>query len=199
LLDGEGLDTRAGETGNGGVAARVIAAGPNAFVYFTDTADPLLADEIERRYPQLLSRLSAHTGVGFLLVRSASGPVCWWRGRPVPPDGSDGGGPFAARPDRAVVLDGLRDLMAMPSAGDIVLYGTGAPGGDVSFIAERGAHAGPSELELQTFILHPASVSLPADPITHPVQLYPHFAAYADPLTPAPDSARKPVPLAADS
>jgi hypothetical protein len=89
-------------------------------------------------------------------------------------------GPFAARPDREVVLAGLRDLMAMPSAGDVVMYGIGAPGGDVSFIDERGAHAGPSEAEMHTFVLHPTSVSLPPEPITHPVQLYPHFAAYAD-------------------
>jgi hypothetical protein len=68
--------------------------------------------------------------------------------------------------------------MAMPSAGDIVLYGTGAPGGDVSFIDELGAHAGPSEDELHTFILHPPSVRLPAGPLTHPVELYPHFRAY---------------------
>jgi hypothetical protein len=79
-----------------------------------------------------------------------------------------------------VVVTGLRDLMAMPSAGDIVLYGTGARGGDVSFIDELGAHAGPSEEELHTFILHPRSVRLPAGPLTHPVELYPHFRAYRD-------------------
>ena len=51
--------------------------------------------------------------------------------------------------------------------------------GDVSFIDERGAHAGPSEAELQTFIiLHPPSVRVPATPLTHPVQLYPHFMSY---------------------
>jgi hypothetical protein len=47
----------------------------------------------------------------------------------------------------------------------------------VSFIDERGAHAGPSASEMQTFILCPASVTLPA-PLNHPVQLYAHFAAY---------------------
>ena len=77
------------------------------------------------------------------------------------------------------MLKGLRDLMAMPSAGDLVLYGIGAPHSNVSFIDERGAHAGPSETEMQTFILHPATVTLPA-PLTHPVQLYPHFVAYGD-------------------
>lgn len=77
-------------------------------------------------------------------------------------------------------MGGLRELMDMPSTGDLVLYGIGAPVGDVSFLDERGAHAGPSEAELHTFIFHPPSVALPALPLTHPVQLYPHFAAYGD-------------------
>jgi hypothetical protein len=95
--------------------------------------------------------------------------------------------PFAGRTDRGVVLADLRALMSMPSAGDIVLYGIGAPGGDVSFVDERGAHAGPSEAELQTFILHPPSVRLPDEPLTHPVQLYSHFLAYQDATAPSVD------------
>jgi len=50
----------------------------------------------------------------------------------------------------------------------------------VSFIDELGAHAGPSEEELHTFILHPPSAPLPAGPLSHPVDLYPHFRAYHD-------------------
>jgi hypothetical protein len=101
--------------------------------------------------------------------------------------------PFARRADRAVAVAGLRDLVAMPSAGDIVLYGTGAPGGDVSFIDELGAHAGPSEEELHTFILHPPSVALPAGPLTHPVELYPHFRAYRDAEAGEPVATRRPA------
>jgi len=65
----------------------------------------------------------------------------------------------------------------MPSAGDLVIYGNNAPEGDISFIPELGAHSGPSADEMQTFILVPAGVRLPG-PITHPIQLYPHFARY---------------------
>ena len=164
-------------------ALRVIAAGPNAFVYFTDQEEPLSASEIESRHPGALEWLSRHPGIGLVLARGAEGPVCWYRGHRVPltrrPDPAVRD-PFAGRADREVVVAGLRDLMAMPSAGDIVLYGTGAPGGDVSYIDERGAHAGPSEAELHTFILHPPSVPLPETPLTHPVQLYPHFMTYQE-------------------
>jgi hypothetical protein len=66
----------------------------------------------------------------------------------------------------------------MPSAGDLVIYGLEASQGHVSFIRETGAHAGPSADEMQTFIITPPGVSLPA--ITHPVQLYPYFDRYQD-------------------
>jgi hypothetical protein len=179
-----------------GDTVKVIAAGPNAFVYFTDRREPLSAAEIESRHPHALARLSRHAGIGLVLARGAGGPLCWYRGHRVAlglrpdPAARD---PFARRPDRAVVVAGLHDLMAMPSAGDIVLYGTGAPGGDVSFIDELGAHAGPSEEELHTFILHPPSVRLPAGPLTHPVELYPHFRAYRETGTADPVAEKSPA------
>ncbi|HLF50178.1 MAG TPA: alkaline phosphatase family protein [Methylomirabilota bacterium] len=160
---------------------RVVVAGPNAFVYFTRSPAPLDAERIEQRYPGAAAALSRHPGIGFILARSSTGPVCWYRGRQVALAPGSLDTPFDNRPDREVVLTGLRELMAMPSAGDLVLYGIGAPGGDVSFLPEVGAHAGPSEAELHTFLLYPPDVELPGAPLTHPIQLYPHFAAYAEP------------------
>jgi hypothetical protein len=81
------------------------------------------------------------------------------------------------RDDAAVVIQGIADLMGMHSAGDLVIYGTDAPQGHVSFIAEVGSHAGPSLSEMHTFIVRPARVTLPL-PITHPTQLYEHFISY---------------------
>ena len=75
------------------------------------------------------------------------------------------------------MVQGIADLMRMPSAGDMVIYGTEAPEGNVSFIPELGSHAGPSSAEMHTFIIRPATVSLP--PITHPIQLYAHFIDYS--------------------
>ena len=81
----------------------------------------------------------------------------------------------------------------MPSAGDLVIYGIGAAEGHVSFIAEMGAHAGPSPEELHTFIIHSANITLPA-PIVHPVQLYDHFIRYQEALghdSPSPGTKRR--------
>ena len=71
----------------------------------------------------------------------------------------------------------VADLMAMPSAGDLVIYGIDAGPGHVSYITEAGAHAGPSPEELHAFVVAPPTVRLP-EPLNHPIQLYPHFVHY---------------------
>lgn len=157
---------------------RVISAGPNAFVYFLDSPEPLTLEEIEKRFPALASGISAARGIGIVLVRSRSGPLCFWQGRRYALDELQAG-PFAGRADLERVVEGIRDLMAMRSAGDLVIYGTAAPGGDVSFIPEVGAHAGPSPDEMQTFIIYPRAAAVPS-PITHPTQLYPYFIRYQE-------------------
>jgi Type I phosphodiesterase / nucleotide pyrophosphatase len=154
---------------------RVVSAGPNAFVYFLDTPEPVLLEAIEARRPGLMAALSKSPGVGFVLARSAAGPVCFWRGESHPLDGD--GGPFAAREDREIVTQGLAALMAMPSAGDLVVYGIGAPEGHVSYIDEIGGHAGPSAEELHTFLVAPIDAGLPTR-IDHPRQLYDVFIRY---------------------
>lgn len=157
---------------------RVISAGPNAFLYVLDVKTPLDFDAVEQRFPGLAEQLSLSPGVGFVLARSAGGPLCFRQGKRHQLRESEPG-PFAQRADAALVVQGIADLMGMPSAGDLVIYGIDAPEGHVSFIPEVGAHAGPSPDELHTVILHPAQVTLPA-PIIHPVQLYEHFIRYQE-------------------
>jgi len=155
---------------------RVVSAGPNAFVYFVDTPEPLLLETIEARWPGLAAALSKSPGVGVVLARAADGPVCVWRGQSHRLEDSDGG-PFAEREDRAIVTRDLTALMAMPSAGDLVVYGIDAPDGHVSYLDEVGAHAGASPEELHTFVVAPEGTRLPAR-IDHPIQLYDVFIRY---------------------
>jgi type I phosphodiesterase/nucleotide pyrophosphatase len=157
---------------------RIIAAGPNAFVYFIDTPEPLTIQQIEDRWPGLGEQLSRCAGIGYVLARDNDGPVCFWRGKRYRLGASDPG-PFATRDDAAAVVAGIHDLMAMPSAGDLVLYGIDAAEGNVSFIAEIGAHAGPSHDELHTFVIAATHAPLP-ETIEHPIQLYPYFMAYRE-------------------
>jgi hypothetical protein len=154
---------------------RVICAGPNAFIYFVDDDAPLPIERIEERWPGLADELSRHPGVGYVFARGGDGPVCFWRGKRYRL-GADPS-PFAGRADARLVVSSIVDLMTMPSAGDLVVYGIDASAGHVSYIAEAGAHAGPSPEELHTFVIAPPAARLP-EPLNHPVQLYPHFARY---------------------
>jgi hypothetical protein len=158
---------------------RVISAGPNAFLYVLDATAPLDSEALEHRFPGLAEQLSQSPGVGFVLARSKRGPLCFRQGRRYRLCEAEAG-PFAGRADASLVVRGIADLMGMPSAGDLVIYGIDAPEGHVSFIREVGAHAGPSPDELHTFIVRPAQVTLPT-PISHPVQLYEHFIRYQEP------------------
>jgi hypothetical protein len=155
---------------------RVVSAGPNAFVYFVDTPEPVLLEAIEGRWPGLAAALSKSPGVGVVLARTANGPVCVWRGQ-VHPLADPACGPFAERADRDIVTRDLAGLMAMRSAGDLVVYGIDSPEGHVSYIDEVGAHAGPSPDELHTFIVAPEDARLPPE-IDHPLQLYDAFIRY---------------------
>jgi hypothetical protein len=155
---------------------RVVSAGPNAFVYFVDTPEPVLLETIDARWPGLATALSKSAGVGVVLARAADGPACLWRGqRHRLADLEDG--PFAKREDREILARDLSALMAMPSAGDLVVYGTDAPEGHVSYIDEVGAHAGASPEELHTFVVARSAAPLPPR-IDHPLQLYDVFLRY---------------------
>jgi hypothetical protein len=158
---------------------RVISAGPNAFLYVLNTKEAFDLDALEERFPELGEKLSQSPGIGFVLARSKHVPICFSRGKRYIFSESVVG-PFEGRDDAALVVQGIADLMRMPSAGDYVIYGTGAAEGHVSFIPEKGSHAGPSPEEMHTFIVHHEKGTLPS-PINHPVQLYDYFIRYQEP------------------
>ena len=152
-------------------------------MYFVDTSEPVFLETIDARWPGLAAALSKSAGVGVVLARAAAGPVCFWRGqRHRLADLEDG--PFAEREDRLIVARDLAALMAMPSAGDLVVYGIDAPEGHVSYIDEVGCHAGASPEELRTFVLARSDASLPRE-IDHPIQLYDVFVRYQLAVPPA--------------
>jgi hypothetical protein len=99
----------------------------------------------------------------------------------IPPPPGPTGCPSFDRPDRALVVQGLEELLAMPSAGDIILFGQYAPSGCVSFLGERGSHAGPSERELEGFVVAPPRVGFDFESVSGPRDLYPLFAGYQEP------------------
>jgi len=161
----------------------LIPAGPNINLYLTDVPGHARLEEIDARYPGAVERLSQHPGIGFALARDAQGPLCYYRGvvLRIPPPPGPAGCPLFDRPDRDLVVQGLEELLAMPSAGDVILFGQYAPAGCVSFLGERGSHAGPSEEELYGFVLAPPRVRFDFESVSGPRDLYPLFTGYQEP------------------
>lgn len=160
----------------------IVPAGPNVNIYLTHTTARVLAEEIDARYPGVLDRLSRHPAIGFVLAQDARGPLCYYRGDVlrIPPPSGPTGCPVFDRPDRDVVVRGLQDLLAMPSSGDVILYGHYTAEGCVNFLDERGSHAGPSESELYAFVAAPPRVAFDFRAVMRARDLHPLFARYHD-------------------
>jgi hypothetical protein len=174
-----------------------VPAGPNVNIYLTQRPAHVSEDELHALYPGALERLSAHPAIGLVLARGRGGLVCYYRGLPhrTPLPAGPTGCPLFDRSDRELVLRSLTDLLAMPSSGDVVVYGHYTEKGCVSFLGERGSHAGPSEEEMYGFILAPPTLAFDFSRISGPRDLYPLFAQYhADGLAP---SGQRPEPVAA--
>jgi hypothetical protein len=160
----------------------VIPAGPNLNIYLTDVPGHASVETIEARFPGALDGLSRQPGIGVLLARGARGSVCYHRGAVfrIPPPPGPTGCPLFDRPDRGLVVQGLEALLAMPSAGDVVVFGHYTEHGCVSFLNEVGSHAGPSEAELYGFMLAPPEVTFDFEAVSGPTELYPLFVSYQD-------------------
>jgi hypothetical protein len=159
----------------------VVPAGPNINVYWTDVPEQLPEPEIETRHPGALARLSRHPAIGLVLTRGPRGLVCHYRGRAwrAPLPAGPTGCPVFDRPDRALVVGELETLLAMRSGGDVMIFGHESPHGCVSYLGERGSHAGPSADELYGILLAPAHLDVDWAGLAGPGDLHRVFARYA--------------------
>jgi hypothetical protein len=144
---------------------QVVTGGTIAHVYLDGRRAPLLLDEIERRWPELVRALIACRSVGMLLARGRAGPVIFFRGRRYPL--ADRGALEQLAPFRALgwplAAHHLGQAVASPRSGDLILYGAFAEAGNVAFDFELGSHGGLHPDELDCFLLRPPGLALPLD------------------------------------
>lgn len=151
----------------------VADAGDVAHVYFTDRERPMGFEELSRRWPAQVKAAIDCPASGIVAVRGGRAGFAFHRGvrHDLAEEGALGGVlPYDAGRLRAY----LREMVALPSAGDLVVYGAGVPGGDVAYAFEFGSHGGVGSEEVETFFLHPWHVDVSADGPLGPVDLH-HF------------------------
>ena len=94
--------------------------------------------------------------MGFALVRGEKGPLALRGDLRLELDRPADALTFAHAIGHPLAPVYARDLLRMPSAGDVILLGTAAPGGEtVAYPWEFGSHGGLSPDQLDTFVVHP--------------------------------------------
>jgi hypothetical protein len=143
----------------------VVPGGDVAHVYVTGSPEPCLDAELRARHPGLLERCAHSPAVGVVLVRTARGPTALREERRFELSRTGDAVALSRFLGHPLAANYCKDLLALRSAGDLVLIGTGADGQTVAYPWEFGSHGGLAPDELDTFVIHPAQLG--DDPFAH--------------------------------
>jgi uncharacterized membrane protein YvlD (DUF360 family) len=168
VAEATGSVHRESGTGIGGQDVIVLASGNLGLIYLMDAPRRLSREEIDERHPRLLDALRRHPHIGLLLVRSREhGPVVLGpRGTVYLDDGAvTGEDPLAAFSPGAAAH--LRRTDGFEHVADIMVNSFYDPELDQGCAFEEliSFHGGLGGPQTQPFILHPAALPMPADPI----------------------------------
>jgi hypothetical protein len=166
-------------------------------IYLLQEPGRLTLEEIDERHPQLIPMLRDHPHVGFVFVRSAEhGPVALGpRGANYVADGRVvGEDPLAHFSANAPVH--LRRTDGFPHAPDILVNSFYEPQTDEGCAFEEliSFHGGLGGPQTRAFILHPAELPAPAEPIVGAAAVHGLLSGWRAALQPAADEAAEPEP-----
>jgi len=148
-----------------------------ANVYFTDVSHRMDVEEVEARAPGLLDSLVAHPGIGLLLIRQAGRTVALHReGRTILESADEQALEFLRiYDDPVLVRDHILHLSAMPSAGDLLVFGSFDGSRVVNFEDHVGAHGGLGGVQQFPFMVSPRATRASYEGVTDATQLHPLF------------------------
>jgi hypothetical protein len=140
------------------IDAIVLASGNVGLIYFTQWADRISLEDIEKAYPEMVKGLSDHEGVSFALIRSKErgAVVIGAKGKYyLTDDKVEGENPLAKFGKRAAVH--LRRLDSFNCVPDIVLISMYDTEKDevAAFEELIGSHGGLGGAQSKPFILYP--------------------------------------------
>jgi hypothetical protein len=146
----------------------LIASGNLSMIYFTRLPDRLALEDIEQLYPGLVGALTAHPGIGFIVVRTrAQGSVVLGREgvRFLDEDRVEGEDPLEPFGPQAVTDVRRHDTLA--HVGDLVINSPIDPGtGEVAAYEELvGCHGGLGGWQTEAVLVHPAEWQVGTPPL----------------------------------
>ena len=159
----------------------VVPAGDIAHLYSTETREPCSEAEFRARHPGVLERCACSSVAGFVLVRGDRGPAALRGQRRFELSSAHDATEVSRIIGHPLAAAYCRDLLSLRSSGDAMLIGAAAPGGEtVAYPWEFGSHGGLAPDELETFVVHPASLGDAAFAhVRRPADLHGFFSARA--------------------
>ncbi|HEY0840957.1 MAG TPA: hypothetical protein VGD74_12275 [Vulgatibacter sp.] len=152
----------------------VADAGDIAHVYITDTTRPLDLDELQARCPAQIEATVGCPGSGIVAVRGGRAGFAFHLGRKIDlaePGSTAGILGYDAERLRSYLIQ----MVSTPSAGDLIVFGAGVPGGDVAYSWEFGSHGGVGYGDVETFLIHPWFVEPDGPEVMGPLDLHRFF------------------------
>jgi uncharacterized membrane protein YvlD (DUF360 family) len=173
LVDGEvviGPNREAAEASERDASSHeaiVLASGGLGLIYLPESRERLTAAEIDNLHPRLLSALTSHPGIGFVMVATEDGPVALGpRGSHRLDDGTvTGEDPLLDFGSN--IVEHLRRTHSFPHCPDLLVNCMYDPvANEVAPFEEfMGSHGGVGGWQSQPFALIPAAWARPAEPI----------------------------------
>lgn len=167
----------------------VCASGNLALIYLLDHPARMTMEEIALAHPRLLQGLATHPGIGFVLVHSEQfgavvvGPrgIHHLEGGHI--EGDDPLAPFGPR-----AADHLRRLDSFPHVGDLVINSLFDPeSGEVAAFEHLvGSHGGLGGMQTEPFLLYPAHLPAPEEPLVGAPAIYAQLQRWLDHLQQSP-------------
>ncbi|MCC7354474.1 MAG: alkaline phosphatase family protein [Anaerolineae bacterium] len=173
-------------------------SGPLAHVYFNVTNQPMNLSEIGILYPDLVSRLVDHPGIG-LVVGRENGAAVIAMGQGVlslaqsGPYGSDH--PLSIYGDANHLAAELARLASFPHSGDLILLGEWNGRGEIiSFEEQWATHGGVGGPQSRPFLLVPPGIYWDLRHVRNAEDLYPFFLSLSAPALLPPPKQAAPMP-----
>jgi uncharacterized membrane protein YvlD (DUF360 family) len=143
-----------------------LASGNLGLVSFTQWAQRMTLEEIERAYPAVIPGLAEHEGIGFIMVRSSKKGALVIGGDGVyylDDNRIEGENPLAHFGSHAA--DHLRRTDSFPNCPDILINSFYDPEKDegCAFEEQIGFHGGLGGTQTQPFLLHPAELKVESE------------------------------------
>lgn len=143
----------------------VCGSGNLAQVYFDLAKRKLTYAELNQVYPDMLDKLVAHEGIGFVVAYNDAGvPLVFGKlgARNLHTGEVTGQDPLKPYGDADFRAAQVRRLADFPNSGDLIVISTLYPDGTVAAMEELiGNHGGLGGEQTDAFILHPQHVPIP--------------------------------------